>query len=245
MSPPQSVGGLKASFVSNGSSHLAVRQWDAGGTPILALHPGVTDSRVWQECARVWADAGHRVVAYDRRGFGSTAWAEEPHDPLCDLSAVTAATNCRPAVVVGNSKGGALGFELALAHPEEVLALVVIGSVPDDTPDDLMNGTALRAISTGDVTATRPVWPVLESLAVPTFLVVGEYDLPGFAVVAAAIADRVSHAQVVILEGTAHLPPLDAPAAVAAVVLDVVAGVSMSPPQGLRDAGPDHTPALP
>ncbi|MDN5765083.1 MAG: alpha/beta hydrolase [Humibacillus sp.] len=300
MSPPRSVGGLEASFVSNGSSRLAVRQWDAGGTPILALHPGVADSRVWQECARVWADAGHRVVAYDRRGFGSTTWEEEPHDPLCDLRAVTAATGSRPAVVVGNSKGGALGLELALAHPEEVLALVVIGSVPDDTPDDLwvlaptederdaeaaaaaasgdldlvnrldlrywldgigqpegrvtgvprellaeMNGTALRAISTGAVTATRPVWPVLESLAVPTFLVVGEYDLPGFAVVAAAIAERVSDAQVVILQGTAHLPPLDAPAAVAALVLDVVAGVSMSPPHGVRDTGPDHTPALP
>ncbi|MDN5766517.1 MAG: alpha/beta hydrolase [Humibacillus sp.] len=273
-------------FVPNAASRLAVRQWDAGGTPILALHAGVADSRVWERCAVAWADAGHRVVAYDRRGFGSTTWEEEPHDPLADLRAVTAATNCRPAVVVGNSMGGALGLELAIAHPDEVLALIVIGSAPDDTPDDLwvlapteeerdaegaaaaasgdldlvnrldlhywldgigqpegrvtgaprellaeMNGTALRALPTGDPTPTRPIWTALESLSVPIVFVVGEHDLPGFAVVAATMAERVPDAHLVTLQSTAHLPPLDAPAALAELVLDVVAGVtSVTPP---------------
>ncbi|MEO7069906.1 MAG: alpha/beta hydrolase [Nostocoides sp.] len=280
MSAYQGVGDLEASFVSHGSSQLAVRQWGAGGPPILALHAAVTDSRVWQDCGLIWADAGHRVVAYDRRGFGSTTWAEEPHDPLCDLRAVTAATGCRPAIVVGNSKGGALGLELAMAHPDEVLALVVIGSAPDDTPDDLwvlapteeerdaeaaaaaasgdldlvnrldlrywldgigqpegrvngaprellaeMNGTALRALPTGHVTTIRPVWTMLESLSALVVFVVGEHDLPGFAVVAARMAERVPNAHLVTLPCTAHLPSLDVPAALAALVLDVVAGV--------------------
>ena len=272
------AGGPETSWVQSGSSRLAVRQWGGGAPPILALHAGVADSRIWEQCAIRWAGAGHRVVAYDRRGFGSTTWDEEPHDPLADLRAVTAATGCRPAVVVGNSMGGALGLELALAYPEEVLALVLVGSAPEDTPDDLwvlgpteeerdaeigaaeltgdldlvnrlelrywldgigrpegrvsgpprellaeMNATSLRAAPTGDNTADRAVWPALESLSVPVVLAVGEYDLPGFAAVAATMAQRVPDARVVTLQGTAHLPPLDAPASLAALVLDVVA----------------------
>lgn len=247
-------------FVPNGASRLAVRQWEATGAPILALHAGVADSRVWECCAGTWADAGHRVVGYDRRGFGSTTWEEEPHDPLADLRAVTRATSCRPAVVVGNSMGGALGLELAIAHPDEVLALIVIGSAPEDTRDDLwvlapteeqrdaegvaaaasgdldpvnrldlryrldgigqpegrvigaprellatMNGAALRALPTGDVTPARPVWNALESLSVPVLFVAGEHDLPGFAVVAAAMTERVPDAHLVT--STVHRPP--------------------------------------
>ena len=41
------------------------------------------------------------VVAYDRRGFGDTVYVAEPHDDLDDLMAVTAETDARPAVVVG------------------------------------------------------------------------------------------------------------------------------------------------
>ncbi len=278
MSMHTAAGSPETCWVPSGSSRLAVRQWGEGGPPVLALHPGVADSRIWEQCAVLWAGAGHRVVAYDRRGFGSTTWDEEPHDPLADLRAVTAATGCRPAVVVGNSMGGALGLELALAHPEEVLALVVVGSAPADTPEDLwvlgpaeeerdaeigaaessgdldlvnrlelrywldgigqhegrvtgaprellaeMNATALRAAPAGDVTADRRVWPALESLCVPVVLAVGEHDLPGFAAIAATMAERVPDARVVTLRDTAHLPPLDAPAALAALVLDVVA----------------------
>lgn len=280
MSPTQVAGDPGASYVSSGSARLAVRQWGAGEPPILALHAGVADSRVWEQCAAIWADAGHRVVAYDRRGFGSSRWDEEPHDALADLRAVTAVTDCRPAVVVGNSKGGDLGLELASVHPEEVLALVVIGSAPGDTPDDLwvlgpteeerdaeigvaaasgdldvvnglevrywldgiaqpegrvtgaprelladMNLVALRALPVGDANAARPVWQELESLCVPVVFVVGEHDLPGFATVAATMVERVPDARLVTLPGTAHLPPLDAPAALAALVLDVVAAL--------------------
>ncbi|MEO5745428.1 MAG: hypothetical protein ABIQ53_12695 [Terracoccus sp.] len=46
MSPSEAVGDLEVSFVTHGSSRLAVREWGAGGTSILALHAGVADSRV-------------------------------------------------------------------------------------------------------------------------------------------------------------------------------------------------------
>ena len=122
--------------VRSAGADLAVHRWGHEGVPILALHPGVGDSRIWQSCGPGWADAGHRVVAYDRRGFGASRWREEPHDDLVDLRAVTQATATRPAVVVGNSRGGGLALDLALAHPAEVLGLVLIAPSPSGFPAD-------------------------------------------------------------------------------------------------------------
>ena len=111
----------------------------------MALHPGVGDRRIWQWCAPVWAEAGLRVVAYDRRGFGDTVYEAEPHDDLADLLAVTAATDARPAVVVGNSRGGGLALDLALAHPDHVTALVLIAPSPSGYPSDEWNVVAAEA----------------------------------------------------------------------------------------------------
>lgn len=126
---------MRTFFVASGLADLAVFEWPGAGTPILALHPNIADSRIWQSCAPVWAQAGHRVVAYDRRGFGQTRYAEQPHDSIDDLRAVSEASSCRPAVVVGNSRGGSIALDLALAYPAEVSAVVLIGSGPSGYPD--------------------------------------------------------------------------------------------------------------
>ena len=123
------------SRVSSGAAEIAVTT-HGEGSPILALHAGVCDRRSWQWCAPIWAAHGYRTVAYDRRGFGDTRWEPESHDSLADLRAVTAALHARPAVVVGNSMGGGLAIDLALAYPDEVLALVLIGSLPSGAPFD-------------------------------------------------------------------------------------------------------------
>ena len=117
-------------WVASGGAQLHVDAWGVTGPAILALHPGVGDSRVWQWCAPEWAESGYRVVAYDRRGFGETGYVAEDHDDLTDLLAVTKATGSIPAVVVGNSRGGGLALDLALAHPDHVTALVLIAPSP-------------------------------------------------------------------------------------------------------------------
>ncbi|MDH3682841.1 MAG: alpha/beta hydrolase [Acidimicrobiia bacterium] len=138
--PPQAQPSTTVSSVSStvasGSGELAVRAWGDDGPAVVALHPGIGDSRIWDWCAPVWAAAGYRVVTHDRRGFGATRYVAEPHDPLADLVAVTAATGARPAVVVGNSRGGGLALDLALAHPDHVVGLVLIAPSPSGYPDD-------------------------------------------------------------------------------------------------------------
>ena len=116
--------------VVSGGAQLAVSAWGDLGPTILALHPGVADSRVWQRCAPAWVADGYRVIAYDRRGFGNTTCEAEAHDDLNDLLAVTQATEATPAVVVGNSMGGGLALDLALANPDNVNALILIAASP-------------------------------------------------------------------------------------------------------------------
>jgi pimeloyl-ACP methyl ester carboxylesterase len=116
--------------VTSGNARLDASIWGDGDPPMVALHAGVADRRSWQWCAPAWAAAGHRVVAYDRRGFGTTDYVAEDHDEIADLRAVTAATDTRPAIVVGNSQGGRFAIDLALDHPDEVSALVLIAPSP-------------------------------------------------------------------------------------------------------------------
>jgi pimeloyl-ACP methyl ester carboxylesterase len=122
-------------WVRSGEAELAVTVV-GDGIPLVALHAGVNDRRAWRRCASRWADAGYRTVAYDRRGFGWTRYEAEQHDDLADLRAVTAAADARPAVVVGNSMGGGLAVDLALAAPDDVLSLILIGALPSGAPGE-------------------------------------------------------------------------------------------------------------
>lgn len=111
--------------------------WAGGSGPatLVALHAGVADSRVWYACAPRWIDAGWRVVAYDRRGHGTTRHTTTVHDPRADLDAVLAAVAAPPRVaVLGNSMGGQLALDWALANPDRVASLVLVGSLASGTP---------------------------------------------------------------------------------------------------------------
>ena len=126
-----------ASFaVPSSKAELAVTTWGTTGPAIVALHPGVGDRRIWQWCAPVWAEAGHRVVAYDRRGFGETVYFAEPHDDLADLMAVTARPTRGRRSSWGTAAADGLALDLALAHPDHVTALVLIAPSPSGYPSD-------------------------------------------------------------------------------------------------------------
>ena len=70
----------------------------------------------------------------------TTTYEPEPHDPVADAVAVLDAAGVDRAVVIGASNGGRWSIELALAHPERVAALVLIGAGtrggPEDDPTD-------------------------------------------------------------------------------------------------------------
>ncbi|RUT35102.1 alpha/beta hydrolase [Arsenicitalea aurantiaca] len=112
------------------------------GMPVVFLHPGVADRRVWRSQMDALAGAGYHVVAYDRRGHGETVAPDEPFDHLVDLEAVLDQLGIHAAVFVGGSMGGALAIDFAIENPGRTIGLVLVGTAVSgedepDLPDDI------------------------------------------------------------------------------------------------------------
>lgn len=99
------------------------------GPPIVFLHAGIVDRRVWDREFRAYADDA-TVVRYDRRGFGQSPPATAPYSEVEDLHALLGQLKLGPATIVGNSFGGGIALDYAIVHPEGVRALLLVaGSV--------------------------------------------------------------------------------------------------------------------
>ena len=89
-------------------TRLYLKDWGAG-RPVILLHGWPLSCDSWDDQAMAIADAGFRVISYDRRGFGrsSQPWSGYDYDTLADdLAAVIAHTGAQDAVLVGFSMGG-------------------------------------------------------------------------------------------------------------------------------------------
>ena len=60
---------------------------DAAGDPLVLVHAGVADARMWEPIVPALA-ARHRVVRFDMRGFGRSLSAKGPFSPAGDLAAL-------------------------------------------------------------------------------------------------------------------------------------------------------------
>jgi pimeloyl-ACP methyl ester carboxylesterase len=101
---------------------------DGFGIPVVFLHAGVTDRRMWSEQMRALAEEGYHVISYDRRGFGETETGDVPFSHLVDLEAVLDRLSIHAAVLVGCSMGGALAIDFAIENPGRTIGLVLIGT---------------------------------------------------------------------------------------------------------------------
>ncbi len=98
------------------------------GIPVVFLHAGVTDRRMWARQMQLLADEGYHVISYDRRGFGETTSEDVPFSHLVDLEAVLDQLTIHAAIFVGASKGGGLAMDFAIEHPERTIGLVLVGT---------------------------------------------------------------------------------------------------------------------
>ena len=128
------------------------------GLPVVFLHAGVCDRRMWAEQMRELSAQGYHVVAYDRRGFGETESEDVPFNHVVDLEAVLDRLGLNGAVLVGNSLGGGIAIDFALEHPDRVAALVLVGSAVtgfegEDYPDDIaaLEDTLEYALERGNI----------------------------------------------------------------------------------------------
>jgi pimeloyl-ACP methyl ester carboxylesterase len=96
------------------------------GDPIIFLHAGVCDRRMWREQMTA-VGANHKAIAYDRRGFGETRCEAEDYSAVADLmNVIDTFAHGAPAILVGCSQGGRIALDAALMHPSRVRALILI-----------------------------------------------------------------------------------------------------------------------
>ncbi|HEY9421174.1 MAG TPA: alpha/beta fold hydrolase, partial [Thermoanaerobaculia bacterium] len=103
------------------------------GTPMVLIHDGLLPSETWDEQAPAFA-RNFRVIRYDRRGYGRSEPAKAPFSDIQDLHALFESLKLDRAVLVACSYGGSLAVDFALAHPDRVKSLVLVGPVLSGFP---------------------------------------------------------------------------------------------------------------
>ena len=99
----------------------------SGPKAIVLLHDGILDGSAF-DAAWPLLCAKAKVVRYDRRGYGASPPAATPYDAVADLDAVMTAAGIGRATLVGSSSGGGVAVDFALAHPEKVDGLILVGA---------------------------------------------------------------------------------------------------------------------
>jgi 3-oxoadipate enol-lactonase len=105
---------------------LAYETCGAGPKAIVLLHDGILHSAAFDDVWPILCQR-FRVVRYDRRGYGASSPALTPYAPTKDLEAVMKAVGLEHATLVGSSSGSGIAVDYALAHPDAVDGLVLVG----------------------------------------------------------------------------------------------------------------------
>ncbi len=108
-----------------------VTQPGAAGAPaVVLLHNIFCDRRVYEEIVAALRDR-YRTIAIDFRGHGDSQAGPHPYtidDLAGDVRAVMDREGVEHATVVGLSIGATVAMEVALAHPQRVSGLVLMGA---------------------------------------------------------------------------------------------------------------------
>lgn len=147
------IGGVAVNYFHTGPSTLpgTVPALDQGAL-LLFLHGAGSNAHTWHRQVEHFGRA-HSAVAVDFPGHGRSGSTEglggiEVYANF--TAAFVEALRLRPAVVVGRGMGGAVAVAFALAHPQRVRALILVGTparfeIPADSLDTWHNVTRGRA----------------------------------------------------------------------------------------------------
>ncbi len=129
------------------SNGISLNYTDSGGDgrPVVLIHGWPLSGASWSEQVPALVEAGHRVITYDRRGFGDSDKPENGYDYdtfAADLAGLLDGLDLRDVTLVGFSMGGGEVARYIGSHGEDrIHSVVFAGAVPpyllktDDNPD--------------------------------------------------------------------------------------------------------------
>lgn len=144
-----------------GPTPIEIETYDSGGDgrPVVLIHGWPLSGHAWKPQKPVLENAGYRVVAFDRRGFGDSEKPGEGYDydtMAGDLKAIVDDLGLRDAVLVGFSMGGGEVARYVGRYGDSALAGVVFASaVPpflqktDDNPDGGLEDSDIDGMKQG------------------------------------------------------------------------------------------------
>ncbi len=129
------------------------------GQPVVLIHGWPLSSRSWEQQLAPLIEAGHRVITYDRRGFGQSSqpWTGYDYDTFAaDLHALLEHLDVTEAALVGFSMGGGEVVRYLSRYGSARIAKAVLAcAVPpflyqsDDNPDGGLDDATIAQFEGG------------------------------------------------------------------------------------------------
>ena len=129
------------------------------GSPVVLIHGWPLSGRSWENQVPALVAAGHRVVTYDRRGFGDSSqpWGGYDYDTFAaDLDTLMTRLDLTDATLVGFSMGGGeVARYLSRYGTGRVRRAVFAAAVPpflhrsDDNPDGGLDDATVQSFLDG------------------------------------------------------------------------------------------------
>lgn len=133
--PVEQLADPDSQFVTINGVKVHYKIYGSGQPVIILLHGFGASTFSWREVTQPLAQAG-TVIAYDRPAFGLTQrpmpgeWqGENPYSPQGNVNLLFGlmdALDVQQAILVGNSAGGRVAVDAALAAPQRISALVLV-----------------------------------------------------------------------------------------------------------------------
>jgi pimeloyl-ACP methyl ester carboxylesterase len=135
-----------------------VGESDGFGLPVVFLHAGFADRRMWAGQMAAAAAEGFHVISYDRRGFGESDAPDVAFSHVADLEAVLDRLSVDAVIFVGASNGGAVAVDFAIEHPERTVGLVLVGTSLSGAEEPELPEEAEALFDARDYAVERQQW---------------------------------------------------------------------------------------
>jgi pimeloyl-ACP methyl ester carboxylesterase len=177
------------------------------GEPVVFVHGGIADYRLWDRQRAALAADGYRAIAYTQRYFGTAPWSpgwppfgEQTHSD--DLAAFIRGLGAGPVHVVAWSYSGHVALNAALNHPDLVKSAFVFEPA---APTYVTDAATLKAIGDDGGAIAGPVVQAMkegDNAEAMKRLLDGVSERPGY------FATQPAAAQAMFLDNARTVPPM-------------------------------------